>query len=103
MAYAKQMAAMGIYPDVEVAPSADVTRMASSFFNALVVKEAEGHKLFLSSKSETGYKGVGYHWYGGKFQGYSGSGPGNSGGTYDTAVEAAVAYAKPCGAGHPSR
>ena len=61
-----------------------------------VVKEAAGYKLFLSSKSVTGYMGVSKHAAGRFWASYYDSALANtvSLGTYDTAVEAAVAYAK---------
>ena len=82
VAYAKHMA--------EVAVTVPVVAVA---------KEAAGYKLFLSSKTETGYVGVsklptrsaGRFW-----ASYYDSAIANtvSLGKYDTAVEAAVAYAK---------
>ena len=59
------------------------------------VKEAEGYQLFLSTRSDnkTGYKGV--HEHDGRFQARRSVGDKMVHiGYYDTAVEAAVAYAK---------
>ena len=65
-----------------------------------VAKVAEGLRLHLSSNSATGYKGVSKHK--GRFQACKSSRTGSSFkkvtlGSYDTAVEAAVAYARHVG------
>ena len=60
------------------------------------MKEADGYKLFLSSGNATGYKGV-YKQTNGKFIAQYTDTALNKLmyiGIYDTAVEAAVAYAK---------
>ena len=55
-----------------------------------LVTEAEGYQLFLSSKNACGYKGV-WKTRGGRFEARKGN---VYIGMYDTALEAAVGYAK---------
>ena len=59
-----------------------------------MVEEAEGYKLFLSGKSVSGYKGVSKSDREVQARYYDGVLGKMNLGTYDTAVEAAVAYAK---------
>ena len=64
--------------------------------SSALVTEAEGHKLHLSSKSNTGYLGVTHKANkGGRYE-VRGTNLGSKAyiGTFDTAVEGAVAYAK---------
>jgi len=61
-----------------------------------VATEAEGLRLHLSSSSSTGYKGVG-KLPSGRYQAQHGEGGREYLGTFDTAVEAAVAYARAVG------
>ena len=63
-----------------------------------LVAEAEGLKLHLSSRSSTGYKGVRKHTQAGRFVAcrYAGSRTIYIG-VFDSAVEAAVAYARAVG------
>ena len=55
-------------------------------------REAEGYKLHLSSRSASGYKGVTWNKTANKF--YCANYKQDYLGTFDTAVEAAVAHAK---------
>ena len=77
---------------------AEVVHLPSSSVHVVVTtqKEAEGYKLFLSSKSESGYLNV-FKQLNGRFNAHHRHSVRKeqvSLGTYDTAVEAAVAYAK---------
>ena len=65
---------------------------------AVVVEEAQGLKLHLSSRSSTGYKGVTQPKGSRKFRCVlSADGKSHFLGNHDTAIEAAVAYAKRAG------
>jgi len=69
---------------------------ATAGYLAALVEEAEGLRLHLSSSSSTGYKGVYEH--SGRFVAQDRRGGRNASlGTFDTAVEAAVAYARAVG------
>ena len=57
-----------------------------------IVKASQGYKLFLSSKSATGYKGV--RWLNNRYQAKSTGSEHTHLGCFGTAVEAAVAYAR---------
>ena len=81
--------------DAEVMEVEGVETAAAAVLAAAVVKEAEGYKLFLNSKSATGYKGVTKRPDGTFRADFWDSALTNvSLGSFQTAVEAAVAYAK---------
>ena len=65
--------------------------------------EAEGLRLHLSSSSATGYKGVREHLSGRFEVRYTANGRPVTLGCFDTAVEAAVAYARAVGGYQPPR
>ncbi|EOD31694.1 hypothetical protein EMIHUDRAFT_468124 [Emiliania huxleyi CCMP1516] len=74
---------------------------AAPFAAEAVVAEAEGLKLHLSSSGSTGYRGVNQH-HSGRFQAkHSVDGRRVFIGSFDTAVEAAVAYARAVGEYQP--
>ena len=95
VAYAKHAAEHGVYPDENqgVAPPWLAAALEEEAKDGSVVKKAGGYKLFLSDKNASGYTGV----YKNKGRFYAMRMAGGKQafiGTFDTAVEAAAAYAE---------
>ena len=87
-------------PRTEALAASEPGRAASERQGAAFATEAEGLRLHLSSSSATGYLGVFQHSTNGRFYRHGADGKLVLA-TFDTAVEAAVAYARHVGEYQP--
>ena len=93
---------MPLAPRAEALAASELGRAASELQGAAVATEAEGLRLHLSNNSNTGYKGVYYKQASGRFDAqHRVHSKDVHIGTFDTAIEAAVAYARTVGEYQP--